>query len=170
MKRGFTLIEVMIAMGVLLIGILAMAPVLSMSIERGTHARKLSTAQHLAEEILERLRLEIRYDANPPASTFSAADAWKYDVLPHATNAAAAGADCQPAGFEDGFTYDYGPYLFSRADQTYRVCYSLTPVDTNQPRHANLPPTSAEVRVRVLWRGLSGWSSWSISDLLVGGV
>ena len=168
LARGFTLIEVLVAMAVLAVGLLAMTPLVSLSIQRGTYARKLSSAQQLAQELMERLRVEIRYDAEPAASAFTDADAWKYNVLPHAPGTDAVAA-CQPAGQDDGFAYHYGPYVFTREDQQYRVCYSVTRIDTNAAGFGNLSPKSVQVRMRVLWPSLenNGWSSWSMTDLLV---
>ncbi|WP_373044946.1 prepilin-type N-terminal cleavage/methylation domain-containing protein [Vulgatibacter sp.] len=175
--RGFSLIEVMVAMAVLAVGVAATLPMLKISIDRGTEARKQTTAQQLATEVLERLRTEIRFDAMAESNpAYVAADAWKFDVLPHevAPAAPSATAACQPATLNDGFTYDYGPFPFQREGQTYLVCYELNVAGIQDARGNNrigIPINSAEARIRVLWRGADGrWVSWSISDILHAGA
>jgi prepilin-type N-terminal cleavage/methylation domain-containing protein len=176
-RRGFTLIEVMVAMACLAIGLAATIPLLGLAIDRGSHARKLTTAQQLAVEVTERLRTEIRFDATAESSpAFSADTAWKFDTLPHEVAPAApvATAACQPAGLDDGITYDYGPFPFQREGSTYLVCYELNvagTMDAQGNHRIGIPANSAEVRVRVLWRAAGGgWSSWSLSDLLHAGA
>lgn len=175
--RGFTLIEVMVAMAVLAVGIAATLPLMKLSIERGTEARKLTTAQQLAVEVAERLRTELRFDALAESSpAFDAATAWKADVLPHDVDPATPGATtaCQPASLDDGVTYDYGPFPFQREGQTFLVCYELTEAGVQDAKGNNrigIPVNSAEVRIRVLWRGAGGgWTSWSLSDILHAGA
>lgn len=176
-SRGFSLIEVMVAMAVAAIGMAATIPLLALAIDRGSHARKLTTAQQLGVEVIERLRAEIRFDATAESSpTFVAADAWKFDALPHAIAPAAptATAECQPAGQDDGIVYDYGPYPFQREGSTFLVCYELNVAGTTDAQGNNrigIPVNSAEVRIRVLWRRAGGgWSSWSLSDILHAGA
>lgn len=167
-SRGFSMIEVMVAMVVLTIGLLAMTPLVSMAIGRGAHARKVTAAQHLAQDLLERLRAEIRYDGgliSNPALT--ADDAWKFDVLPHMPDVNADPAGCQ-LGSDDTVAYDHGPFDFIREDHVFTVCYDLHAVTAAVPA---VPAGSMEVRIRVLWRSAAGgWSSWSLSDLLVSGA
>ncbi|WP_020587600.1 type IV pilus modification protein PilV [Desulfobacter curvatus] len=59
--RGFTLIEVLIAMLVLAIGILALNTMQTSSIQGNTTANKLTTASTLAGNVYERL-LNVSYD------------------------------------------------------------------------------------------------------------
>lgn len=171
-NAGFSLIEVMVAMAILAIGMAATAPLLTLSITRGAEARKTTTAQQLAQDLLERLRSEVRYDGEGASpATLAAADAWKYDVLPHAPDTGTGGAGCQPTGHDDGVAYDYGPFVFLREDQEFSVCYALTEISPTDPARAGLPLRSMDVRVRVIWRGAGGGvSTWSLSDLLVNGV
>ena len=175
--RGFTLIETMVAMATNAIGVAATLPLLSMAIDRGSHARKLTSAQHLAVEIAERLRTEIRFDPTAESSpAFDPATAWRFDVLPHtvAPSTPSAGAACQPTGMADGVTYHYGPIPFQREGLTFLVCYALDPAgihDAQGNTRIGIPVHSAEARIRVLWRSATGgWSSWSLSDLLHAGA
>jgi len=152
-------------------------PLVDYAIRRGTEGRQLTAAQLLAGEILEGLRNELRYDAAAATTVaLGAADAWQYDVLPHAVRAAGAaaggGADCQAAG-DDGVAYDYGPYAFAREGNTFYACYSLRQATAADPRgnaRVGMPAGSAAAVVRVLWRGTRGWASWAASDLLLPGA
>jgi len=169
-RKGFTLVEVMVSMAILGVGSLATIGIMTMSIQRAVTARKLTTAQQLGQDILERLRAEVRYDgiriSNP---NLPAQDAWKFDVLPHGIGTT-AGAGCQPDGLDDGVEYGYGPYVFRREDQDYRVCYRLLLIGSADLDRANLPDGTTDARVRVLWtRPDGGWASWAMSDLLVTG-
>ncbi len=170
-SAGFTLVEVLIAMAILGIGLLATAPLVAQGIQRGAQARKLTTAQLLGQELLERLRAEIRYDSDAASSpALAAADAWKFDVLPHAPDLGTDPDGCQPAGLDDAVAYDYGPFPFVREGQRFEVCYRIEEVDPTDPEYAALPPGSVRARVRVLWRGADGGpSAWSVGDLLVSG-
>lgn len=179
--RGFTLVEVLVAMTVLGLGLVLSAPLIAYAINRGTLARDLTAAQQLGTELLETLRSEIRFDAAAEtASTATASTAWEANVLPHAVQpaggAAAACVDgvcCQPADQDDGITYHYGPFAFAREGKRYWACYSLEQAAANdaggKPR-IGVPAGSADAAVRVLWRdGLGGWRSWSVGALLLDG-
>lgn len=166
--RGFSMVEVMVAMAVLAIGLLAMTPLVSMAIGKGAQARELTAAQLLAQDLLERLRAEIRYDGGLVSDpVLVAADAWKFDVLPHRNDVNADPPECQVA-FDDTVAYDHGPFEFVREDHVFRVCYDLHAITAIVPA---VPVNSMEVRIRVLWHNATGgWSAWSISDLLVSGA
>ncbi len=168
--RGFSMIEVMVAMAVLAIGLIATAPLLSMAIQRGNHARKVTAAQHLAQDLLDRLHAEVRYDGSVTTATnptLAAADAWKFDVLPHLPGVDTDHADCQLAG-EDGIAYDYGPFEFVREEHKFSLCYDLESVVGAVPP---VPFGTMSVRIRVFWRNATGgWTAWSLSDLLVSGA
>lgn len=169
---GFTLVEVLVAMAVLLVGLLATAPLVSQAVVRGGQARKLTAAQLLGQEILERLRAEVRYDSNAASSPdLAPEDAWRFDVLPHAPDRKAKPEGCQPPGLDDGVPYDYGPFRFLREDERFDVCYRLEEVNPADPETSALPVGSVRATVRVMWRAPDGgWSSWSVGDLLVSGV
>jgi prepilin-type N-terminal cleavage/methylation domain-containing protein len=170
--RGFSLVEVTIAMTVLATGVLAVTPLVSRSMQAGMQARRLAVAQQLGQDFLERLRAEVRYDSSGASSpALAPADAWKFDVPPHVPGAALAGAGCQPAGQDDGTTYDYGPFPFVREDLQLLVCYRLAELDPTAPAFAALPIGSMHLTVRVLWRAPSGgWSAWAVTDLMVSGA
>jgi prepilin-type N-terminal cleavage/methylation domain-containing protein len=180
--RGFSLIEVMVAMAIGTVVMLATMPLISYAIRRGAEGRHLTTAQQLASEILENLRNELRYDAgagSPGSAEFD--DAWAYDVLPHAVKDASApaaaaegGVSCQPAGQDDGVTYHYGPYPFAREGNTFYACYALLQAAASDPKgnaRTGIPAGSGETIVRVLWRDpAGGWSSWALGGLLHAGT
>lgn len=164
-SRGFALTEVLIAMVVLATGMLAMTPAVSAAIRRGTHARKVTVAQNLAQDLLERLRAEIRYDGGL-ISDPAALDGWRFNFLPHSPLAAPVPA-CSEGELNDDFSYNHGPLVFVREPWEFTVCYSLARIAATVPV---LAIETTEIRIRVSWRNASGgWSSWSLSDLLVGG-
>lgn len=164
---GFSLIEVMVALAVLAVGLLAMAPLVSQAIVRGSYARKSTAAQLLAQDLLERLRAEIRYDGGLQGEPVLPAGEWKFDVLPHTPDLDANHAGCHLAG-DDGVLYDHGPFEFVREDQLFTVCYDLHAVVGAVPP---VPLGTMSVRIRVQWRAANGsWTSWSLGDLLVSGA
>jgi prepilin-type N-terminal cleavage/methylation domain-containing protein len=164
---GFSLIEVMVAMAVLVIGLLAMAPLVAQAIVSGSQARKSTAAQLLAQDILERLRAEIRYDGALQGEPVLSAGEWKFDILPHTPDLNTNPAGCHLAG-DDGVEYDHGPFEFVREDQSFSVCYDLHAVTGAVPP---VPLGTMSVRIRVQWRhAAGGWSSFSLGDLLVSGA
>lgn len=179
--RGFTLIEVMVAMVVLLIGLTGTAGAIVYSQHRGVEARKTTAAQMVASGVLERLRQEVRFDAEPAGAGcggdenhgcvgtagFSNATAWKADRLPYASGDAVPGdGSCNPAGTEDGETYAVGPFAVRYEHQDYQVCYRLDPTATALP---GVPANSVDARVKVLWRTGDGFGARWASALLPAG-
>jgi prepilin-type N-terminal cleavage/methylation domain-containing protein len=179
--RGFSLIEVMIAMVVLLVGLTGTTAAIAYSQGRGVQARKTTAAQMLATEVLERLRLEVRYDAEPTAAgcggttnhgcvgedEFTTATAWKADRLPYASADAVAGdGTCNPPGTEDGVTYSVGPFPVRYEQQDYQVCYRLETTASDLP---GIPPLSLDARVKVLYRTGDGFGARWASALLTAG-
>lgn len=68
--RGFTLIEVMMALGVAMVGLLgALALTLSM-MTGGTFARNMTEASTLAQAKLEAINSQVITLTNPPAGTY----------------------------------------------------------------------------------------------------
>lgn len=160
-QRGFTMVEVLIAMAILMIGVLAGAKLMGEGIRQGAVGRKTSTAQQLANQIIENLRIEVRFDLEAAAGTgtvggaaFAAADAWKAERLPYSSHdsvGAAAGASlttCNPAGAEDDPEIDYnvGPLPYRFEGNSYWVCYQI-----EAPNSATCLSDAACVTVKVLW-------------------
>jgi type IV pilus assembly protein PilV len=176
--RGFSLIEVLVSMAVLAVGLVLTAHVVGYTIRRSNEARRTTVAQLIATEVLERLRFEVRYDAEPDpsvqtglvlgASGFDLASAWRAERLPWrssdtvAPGAGAALASCNPPGAEDGESWDVGPFEVHRDGGRQWVCYSLSPTDAG----STYPPLSQVATVKVLWRTAGGWAANRYSTVL----
>lgn len=180
--RGFSLVEVLVAMAVLATGLLGTVALITLSINKSAYGRQATVAQQLAADLLEQLRAEVRFDyGNGSPATPDADDVWKAQVLPHEIQPAdAAGIECdgdlccQPPGHDDGVAYDYGPYPFRREGNVYFACYSLraaSDLDAEGNQRTGIPAGSAETVIRILWpTSDTGWRSWSVADLLVRGT
>lgn len=64
-KRGFTLAEVMVAVFIITVGILAIGPLLNSVISSNILARNISIATHLARQRLEEIKTWPRYNYDP---------------------------------------------------------------------------------------------------------
>lgn len=180
--RGFSLIEVMVALSILLLGLAGSAGLITRTVEKGTEARKLTEGQLVALQTLERLRAEVRVDAEPAGGScgggsaskgcaggakFEPAVAWKAERLPYAAADAAAGTGtCNPAPVDDGVTYDVGPLPVHHEGNRFEVCYRLDP---SAMAITGLPPNSVDARVKVLWRTQGGWGATWLSGVLLDG-
>ncbi len=146
-------------MALMTIGVLGGAKLLGMGMARTVQARKLTAANHLANQVVERLRLEVRYDLEADEGTgtaggdeFSTANAWRAERLPYSSNdavAAAAGlTTCNPPGAEDPAAIDYnvGPLPLSFEATTYWVCYRI-----EAPNTATCLADAACATVKVIW-------------------
>lgn len=180
--RGFGLVEVMIALAILAIGLVVTVPLLSYGIQRGASARKLTSAQLLGNQVLERLRTEVRYDAEPSVTatgvdatsgTFDLANAWRAERLPYLSsetlNTAEAGVSltsCNPSGAADGATYKVGPWRVRYEGSEFFVCYRIAP-----STRTDVPPHSVEATIKVIWHGSNGgWAARWVSGLLLSGA
>jgi|GEM_PF-1654421 len=178
--RGFTLIEVLVSMVVLSIGLVGSVAALGQSIRWSSQARKVTAAQLLGNEILERLRLEARFDGEngvPGAENsglskggaLDAANAWASDRLPYLSSdrvEASAGAQmatCNPAGAADGNDYGVGPFALRYEGNVYWVCYRIV------APAAGFPASSIGAFVKILWSGETGIAASHVSGLLAGG-
>ena len=180
--RGFSLIEVMVAMAIGTLAMIGAMQLIGYAIHRGAEGRQLTVARQLAGALLEGLRNELRYDpASSSAAVADPGDVWKADVLPHEVKDAAASAaapagdvSCQPAGKDDGVTYHYGPFSYAREGNTFYACYALRQAAAADPKgndRVGVPTGSAEAIIRVLWRDArGGWATWSVGDLLLRGT
>lgn len=178
---GFTLVEVLVAMGILAIGLLGSGALIGLGIARTAHGRKVSVAQHLGYEILERLRLEVRFDGEAAApagasnsgyakgAELTAATAWRSDRLPYLSTdlvPAEAGAllsTCQPQR-DDGVAYGVGPLPFRIGTNLYWVCYGLEPTVTDYPDN------SVTAVVKVIWPSSEGYAWRHVAGVLVSGA
>lgn len=179
-RHGFTVVEVLIAMSVLLVGLTASAALITRTIEKGASARKITEGQLVAQQVLERLRAEVRVDAEPSGGScnqadanqgcvagakFEPAQAWKAERLPYSTVDVAAGAgSCNPDGANDGVTYDVGPLPIDHEGNRFLVCYRLEPSAA-----AGVPLNSVDARIKVLWRVPGGWGATWLSAILLDG-
>lgn len=176
--RGFTLIEVLISMAVVTIGVLGGAKLLALGMVRTAEARKITAAQHLASQVVERLRLEVRFDLEPAAGSgtvggeaFTAEDAWKAERLPYSSNDSVEPSgsnlpDCNPAGAVDDPTIDYnvGPLPFSFEGHSYLVCYRI-----EAPNAATCLADAACAHVKVLWGEEGGYGAHRTMAFLTSG-
>lgn len=179
-QRGFTLVEVMVAMAMLTISLICTLPLLSMSLTKSVHGRKVTTAQYIATSILDRLRFELRADPNAPLTsgcqgstgctnggTFTLDNAWQSEQLPHSLNDEVLSADgpgCNPQGTEDNVSYQVGPFPLRSEGNQYLVCYRL-----DQAAVAGAPPGSVDARVKILWPSPIGFGSYTLTSTLLGG-
>jgi type IV pilus modification protein PilV len=180
--RGFTLVEALVALTILLVGLTGAAGLVSRTIEKSASARKLTEGQFLALQVLERLRAEVRVDAEPTGGScdgsqaskqcaggakFEVASAWKAERLPYSTVDLAAGdGSCNPTDVDDGVAYDVGPLPVRHDGNEFLVCYRL---DKSTVAVAGLPPNSVDARVKVLWRNHGGWGATWLSGVLLDG-
>lgn len=181
-RRGFSLVEVLVAMAILAGGLLGTVGLITKAITRGAHGRQVTVAQQLGMDLLEQLRNEVRFDSGNTSASNPEPDAvWKAQVLPHEIlPVGSAGAECaddvccQLPDQDDGVAYQYGPYPFRREGNLFYACYSLQQVQANDPMgnaRVGIPTGSAEAIVRILWRSSeTGWRSWTVGDLLIRGT
>ena len=175
--RGFGVVEVMVSMAVLAVGIAVSVPLVAIGFNRGAEGRKVTAAQLLGNQVLERLRTEIRYDAEPTGGSlaggpgFTLAEAWKSDRLPYSTadavNTGATGklATCNPTGVDDRIPYKVGPFPMAYEGNQYHVCYHLVP-----SARADVPAQSVEATIKVIWTApTGGYAARWISGLLLNG-
>jgi prepilin-type N-terminal cleavage/methylation domain-containing protein len=57
-RQGFTLVEVMVSLGVMTIGAMAILALQQQIIRANVHARQLTTATQIAQNVIERLKLD----------------------------------------------------------------------------------------------------------------
>lgn len=167
-NRGFTLIEVLVAMAVATIGALGGAALLALGMARTAEARRVSAANHLANQVIERLRLEVRFDLEADKGSgsvggkdFTAEDAWRAERLPYSSKDSVEPSgsglpSCNPPGAEDNPAVDYnvGPLPFVFEGHRYLVCYQI-----EAPNSANCLPDAACARVKVIWAESGGYGA-----------
>lgn len=186
-RRGFSLLEVLIAMAILLIGLVGTTGLVHYAIDRGTNARKLTDAQFVAGQVMERLRLEVRYDATGQTSTCGAsstnhgciggsaltdlADGWKAERLPYGPDDTLTGTvpgleiDCNPTGAQDGQAWDVGPIRLKHEGNDFFVCYTLAP----RAAASGIPGGSLDARVKVIWNAGGAYAAHWLGGLLLNG-
>ena len=81
--RGFTLIEIMIAMAILIIGVSAMAALAAVMLTRGRQSRYINMAETLASEKLEDLN---RYDMAAPQICVQTGDTYEGSLCTQLTS------------------------------------------------------------------------------------
>ncbi len=178
-SRGFSLIEVLISMVVVTIGVLGGAGLLAMGMARNAEARRITAANHLANQVVERLRLEVRYDLEPPGGTgtvggaeFTAEDAWKAERLPYSSQDSIQPSNssglpsCNPPGAEDDpvVNYNVGPLPFVFEGHRYLVCYRI-----EAPNPATCLADAACAHVKVIWTEAGGYGAHRTMAYLTSG-
>lgn len=167
-QRGFTMVEILVSMAILLVGLLAGAKLMGEGIRQGAVGRKISTAQQLANEIIENLRIEVRFDIEAAAGSgtaggaaVTAANAWKAERLPYSskdsvTPTTGALTTCNPAGAVDDpvIAYNVGPLPYRFEGSGYWVCYQV-----EAPNSATCLSDAACVTVKVLWQTELGYQA-----------
>lgn len=178
--RGFTLIEVMVAMGILTIALLGTLPLVSMGLSQAIHGRKVSVGQYVSTMVMDKLRFEVRANPVPPITAgcggttgctngqeFTLANAWQAEQLPHSPDdllVDTSGFGCNPSGTEDGVDYRVGPFPLRYEGNQYYVCYRLEPTGV-----AGAPLGSLDARVKVIWPTPVGFGSYTLTSTLMGG-
>lgn len=169
--RGFSLIEVLVAMGVLAIGLSASIPLVTYGLQRNAQSRLATGAQWAADQVLQRLQLEVSTDRNgaPGEGGLAPDEIWTSDFLPHGlgNNIGAVGACapnelcCQPAGLPaDGVAWNVAFPLRTQGND-YLVCYAVA-AQPNVDSRGNLlqgvagPGQLRSVQVKVLWQRSDG--------------
>lgn len=171
--RGFSLVEVLVAMGVLAIGMVATFPLMTYATQRSTLARRESNAVSVGQDTLERLRNEIRYDTGSTTAWDPVAvgaptngSRWRADSLPHdlvesASDLPTMGGSRKspPCAAEIGVEKiasvgaDSNALYVEREGELYTVCY-----DIQNPAGTVCPGVGCrlDVNVKVLWFGQNG--------------
>lgn len=176
-ERGSTLVEVMIGMAILSIGLLGSARLLGEGIIRTAEAKRVSGALYLGTQIVEKLRLEIRFDIEPSAlngtgksgaEAFSLENAWKAERLPYASGDEVKGSgsglgSCQPAGTADGIDYTVGPIAMPLDGNRFWACYRIVPPGPN------CLPDSSCADVKIIYRTARGYGARHVNGVLAGG-
>jgi prepilin-type N-terminal cleavage/methylation domain-containing protein len=182
-SRGFSLIEVVVAMGVLGIGLAATVPLITYGVQRNAQSRRATGAQWVADQVLQRLRLDVGTDrdGDPAAVGLLPEVVWNAPSLPHGLGLAigATGACtpdqscCQPTGAADGIAYNVA-FPFRAQGQDYFVCYAIG-AQNNVDSHGN-PIAGIDgnnqvraLQVKVLWlRSDGAWSYRAASGFVLG--
>lgn len=175
--RGSTLVEVMIGMAILAVGLLGSAKLLGEGIVRAADAKRVTGALYLGTQIIEKLRLEIRFDLEPSAVTgsgrsgseaFTLQNAWKAERLPYASADEVKGAGgglstCQPEGTEDGVDYSVGPIPMPLDGNRFWACYRIIPPGPN------CLPDAACADIKIIFGSPRGYRARYVNGVLAGG-
>jgi prepilin-type N-terminal cleavage/methylation domain-containing protein len=182
-SRGFSLLEVIMAMGILAIGLAATVPLVTYGIEKNALARRGSGATMIAEEVMQRLQIEVGtdFDGDPAEGGFPSALLWSMPILPHnignsiGPNGACGATEtcCQPAQATDGVVYDVA-FPMRAQGEDYLVCYAIR-TQTNADSRGNFvqgmdgPTPMRSIQVKVLWQRMNGgWSFRTASGFAFG--
>lgn len=107
MQRGFTMIEVLVAVLVLMVGILGVAAMQLISFQNNQGAYYRTQATYIASEILDRIR------ANDPASysVYDGVDTTDSNTIPSSPGCATSLAGCTPANMAAQDIREWGAHF-----------------------------------------------------------
>jgi type IV pilus assembly protein PilV len=125
--RGFTLIEVMVSLGIMTIGALAVIALQTQTIRSNSHAREVTTATQIAQIWIERLKedaatwtQEGKLAGTPTAATVLDGTRYLKDVLKQAGQYVSPADDTSPVS--RGFDYQGNDVPAKESDPTPYFC------------------------------------------------
>ncbi len=161
-SRGFSLVEVLVAVGVLAIGMIATFPLMTYATQRSTQARRESNAVSVGQDVLERLRGELRYNSGGTA-TFDMQTAGPSSVdTRYRSDFIAGGVGAEHPALPTGRRaptctsstgVDANTMVLDREGELYTACYEVSnPTGSTCPG----PGCRLEGNIKVMWFSPNG--------------
>ena len=109
-KRGFTLIELVVAMGLLSIGVIPLLRALTAAQAVGTKAQRATVAHFRAEEMIEDIRADAleHFDTNFNASSMAVSGGYLCTITDVREGSLSLGTTMSPFGWVKTITVDVG--------------------------------------------------------------
>lgn len=149
---GFTLIEVIIASVVMVVGVLAMSGLVALAVESNGHSRLDTTAVMLTQAVTEQVASGINYSSTvggtgqaklTDCGTHTAGNAWKVDSGPGGAPISNGNIDFSQNKV-DGYHMDY--VVCNGSNQTtYDVRWNISPIATGSTTHTNVLTVGARM-------------------------